>query len=177
MPAEQSHQAAGGSPAPAASTAPKPVRPDGLWLDDLAAGMTFRSGTCEITQAEVTEFASRYDPQLFHLDAEQARGTFFDGLAASGWHTAAITMRLLVTSGVPIATGIIGSDMSVRWPTPTRPGDILHVEITVKAITPSSSRPDRGSVALSYETINQHGEIRQQVTGRIIAWRRPQPPA
>jgi acyl dehydratase len=177
MTSEQLRQASGGSPAPAASTAPKPVRREGLWLDDLAEGMTFRSGTYEVTHAEVTEFASRYDPQLFHLDEGQARGTFFDGLAASGWHTAAVTMRLLVTSGAPIATGIIGSDMSVKWPSPTRPGDILHLDITVDTITASRSRPDRGSVVISYETINQHGEVRQQATGRLIAWRRPQPPA
>jgi acyl dehydratase len=120
---------------------------------------------------------SRYDPQLFHLDEEQARGTFFDGLAASGWHTAAITMRLLATSGVPIATGVIGTDISLKWPAATRPGDIVHLEITVTTITPSPSRPDRASVVLSYETVNQHAEVRQQTSGRIIVWRRPQPPA
>jgi acyl dehydratase len=177
MHSEHLDQAADGSPVPAASTAPMPVQPDGLWLDDLTEGMTFGSGTYEVTQAEVTEFASRYDPQLFHLDEEEAHGTFFGGLAASGWHTAAITMRLLVTSGIPIATGVIGTDISIKWPTPTRPGDILHLEITVKTITPSNSRPDRASVVLSYGTINQRGEIRQQTTGRILAWRQPQPHA
>jgi acyl dehydratase len=162
-------------PAPVASTAPMPVKPDGLWLDDLAEGMTFRTDAYEVTHAEVTEFASRYDPQLFHLDEEQARGTFFEGLAASGWHTAAITMRLLATSDAMIATGVIGTEISLKWPSPTRPGDLLHLEITVGAITPSSSRPDRGSLILSYDTINQHGEIRQQTSGRVLAWRRPQP--
>ena len=159
------------------STAPEPIRPDGLWLDDLAAGMTFRSDTYEVTQAEVVDFASRYDPQAFHLDDAQARGTFFDGLAASGWHTAAITMRLLATSGVPLATGVIGADISIKWPTATRPGDLLHLEITVDEITLSNSRPDRGNVVFSYDTINQHGEFRQRTTGRIIAWRRPRPQA
>lgn len=166
-------QTAVGLPPPAASTAPKPVRGDGLWLDDLAEGMTFRSDTYEVAQAEVTDFASRFDPQLYHLDDEQAQGTFFAGLAASGWHTAAITMRLLATSGVPIATGVIGTDISLRWPSATRPGDVLHLEITIDKIVPSSSRPDRGSVVLSYETVNQHGRIRQQTTGRVIAWVRP----
>jgi acyl dehydratase len=164
------------SPTPVASTAPMPVKPDGLWLDDLAEGMTFRSDDYEVTQAELTEFASRYDPQLFHVDEERARGTFFEGLAASGWHTAAITMRLLTTSDAMIATGVIGTEMSLKWPSPTRPGDLLHLDITVGAITPSSSRPDRASVILSYDTINQHGEIRQHASGRVIAWRRPQPP-
>jgi acyl dehydratase len=167
--------ATAGSSVPPASTAPMPVQRDGLWLDDLTEGMTFRSDTYAVTKAEVTEFASHYDPQLFHLDEEQARGTFFGGLAASGWHTAAITMRLLVSSGVPIATGVIGSEISLKWPTATRPGDILHLEIVVTEIIQSNSRPDRGSVVFSYETVNQHGEIRQQTTGRIIAWRRPRP--
>ena len=157
---------------PGASTAPKPVRPDGPWLDDLAEGMTFRSETYEVTSEEVTEFAARYDPQPFHLDDEQARGTFFDGLAASGWHTAAITMRLLAGSDAAMATGVIGSDISIKWPSPTRPGDVLHLEIIVDTITTSSSRPDRGSVVLTYDTINQHGDVRQHTTGRIIAWRR-----
>ncbi len=159
------------------STAPEPIRADGLWLDDLAAGMTFRSDTYEVTAAEVVDFATRYDPQAFHLDDAQARGTFFDGLAASGWHTAAITMRLLATSGVPLATGVIGADISIKWPTATRPGDLLHLEITVDEITLSNSRPDRGNIVFSYDTINQHGECRQRTTARIIAWRRPRPPA
>lgn len=162
------------SSTPVTSTAPKPVREDGLWLDDLAEGMTFRSDTYEVTEAEVTEFASRFDPQLYHLDAERARGTFFGGLAASGWHTAAITMRLLATSGVAIATGVIGTGISLAWPSATRPGDVLHLDITIEKIIPSSSRPDRGSIMLSYQTVNQHGEIRQQTTGRVLAWRRPQ---
>jgi acyl dehydratase len=162
---------------PAESSAPKPVKPGGLWLDDLAEGMTFHSATYEVTPAEVTEFASRYDPQLFHLDDEQARGTFFDGLAASGWHTAAITMRLLVESGAGLATGVIGADISLKWPSATRPGDVLHLEITVDTITPSSSRPDRANVVFSYDTINQHGEVRQRTTGRVIAWQRPTPAA
>ncbi len=162
---------------PAESSAPKPVNPDGLWLDDLSEGMTFESGIYEITQAELTEFASRYDPQLFHLDPEQARDTFFGGLAASGWHTAAITMRLLVDSGAALATGVIGADISLQWPSATRPGDVLHLKITVDSITPSHSRPDRANVVFSYDTINQHEEVRQRTTARVIAWRRPEPTA
>jgi len=91
------------------------------------------------------------------------------------WHTAAITMRLLATSDAMLATGVIGTEISLKWQSATRPGDLLHLEITVGAITPSGSRPDRGSVILAYETINQYGEIRQQTSGRVIAWRRPQP--
>jgi acyl dehydratase len=154
------------------TVAPKPVAPDGLWLEDFAEGMTFRSDTYELTREEIVEFAQRYDPQLYHLDDAAARGTFFDGLAASGWHTAAITMRLFA-SAVPLATGVIGTDISLRWPSPARPGDVLHLEITVREVTASASRPDRGSVVVFYETVNQDGEIRQQTTARSIAWRRP----
>jgi len=153
-------------------TAPLPVQADGLWLDDLVEQQTFRSDTYAVTPEEIAEFARRYDPQPFHLDEVQARGTFFDGLAASGWLTAAITMRLLVAS-LPIATGIIGSDISLKWPSATRAGDILHLEIRINTIARSSSRPGRGSVGLGFETVNQHGDVRQQVTARLIAWQRP----
>jgi acyl dehydratase len=154
------------------STAPGPTRADGLWLDDLAVGMTFRSDTYEVTEAEIVEFATRYDPQPFHTAPERARDTFFGGLAASGWLTAAITMKLFVEV-VPLATGVIGSDIQLSWKTPTRPGDVLHVEATIDGITVSTSRPDRASVQFSYATINEDGEVRQQTSGRILAWRRP----
>src|SRR5690349_16237543 len=111
--------------------------------------MTFTSDSYEVTAAEVTEFAARYDPQSFHLGEEEARETCFEGLAASGWHTAAITMRLLATSGFRIATGVIGTDVRVAWPSATRPGDVLHVEVTVDTVTRSRSRPNRGSVGVS----------------------------
>jgi acyl dehydratase len=172
MSSSQADRTAGGEPQRQGGSAPRPVRADGLWLDDLAAGAAFRSDTYELTASEIVEFASRYDPQAYHLDPDQAEGTFFDGLAASGWHTAAITMRLLAAS-VPLATGIIGTDIAIKWPTATRPGDVLHLEIRVDSVTFSKSRPDRGNVALSYQTINQHDEVRQRTTARSIAWRRP----
>ncbi|MQY40643.1 hypothetical protein SRB17_86760 [Streptomyces sp. RB17] len=153
-------------------TTPAPVNPDGLWLDDLVEGRTFRSQDYEVSEAEIIRFASQYDPQRFHLNDGEAQNTFFGGLAGSGWHTAAITMRLLATS-VPIATGIVGSDIHLKWPSATRPGDILHVEATIKTATASASRPERGSIVLEYDTVNQHGDVRQRTTGRIIVWRRP----
>lgn len=156
------------------SSAPGPVVTDGLWLDDFSEGQKFRSGDYELTKAELVEFASRFDPQLYHLDEEKARGTFFASLAASGWHTAAITMRLFAQT-VPIATGVIGSDISLKWPSATRPGDRLHLEIVVRELTLSQSRPDRGAVVFFYETVNQDGEVRQQTTARSIAWLNPKP--
>lgn len=158
-----------------AADTPGPVRTDGLWLDDLVEGMTFRSEDYEVTAAEIVEFAGRYDPQAFHLADETARETFFGGLAGSGWGTAAITMRLLATS-VPIATGIIGTEINITWPSPTRPGDVLHVDTVVEKVAVSTSRPNRGSVVLTYNTINQHGDVRQRTSGRIIVWRRPSLP-
>ncbi|GAB17327.1 hypothetical protein GOEFS_027_00030 [Gordonia effusa NBRC 100432] len=153
-------------------TAPMPTRTDGLWLDDLFVGRTFTSGEVELTATTIIEFASQYDPQPFHLDADAAQGTFFDGLVASGWHTAALTMRLY-TDAFPLATGIIGGGVDVTWPSPAVAGDILHLEGAVEEITLSRSRPDRATVVASHQTINQHGEIRQKTTSRLLAWKRP----
>jgi acyl dehydratase len=143
-----------------------------LYLDDLHAGQKFSTETETVTEAEIKSFAQRFDPQRFHLDDEYARSTLFGGLAASGWHTAAITMRLNVTSGPPIAGGIVGGGGEINWPTPTRPGDVLHVESEVMEITPSRSRPDRGTVLLRSETLNQKGEIVQLSKMKLVVPRR-----
>src|SRR6516162_8306038 len=116
-----------------------------LYLDDLHVGQPFTSGTHVIDETQIKAFARQFDPQPFHLDDEVAKATLFGGLAASGWHTAAITMRLIVSSGAPIAGGIIGGGGELSWPLPTRPGDVLHVVMEVVETTPSRSRPDRGS--------------------------------
>jgi acyl dehydratase len=97
-----------------------------LYFDDLSVGQRFISGGYQIDEAQIKAFAKEFDPQPFHLDAEAANATFFGGLVASGWHTAAITMRLLVQSGMPIAGGLIGAGGEITWPKPTRPGDMLH---------------------------------------------------
>ena len=102
-----------------------------LYLEDLQVGQRFVSGTHRIDEEQIRAFAEQFDPQPFHLDAEAAQGTLFGGLVASGWHTAAVTMRLLVESGLPIAGGIIGAGAEITWPGPTRPGDTLHVESEV----------------------------------------------
>jgi acyl dehydratase len=121
---------------------------------------------------QITAFAREFDPQPFHLDDEAAKATLFGGLAASGWHTAAVTMRLLVQSGLPIAGGIIGSGGELSWSKPARPGDALSVESEVLEITPSRSRPDRGSARIRSETRNQNGEIVQTFTARLVVPRR-----
>ncbi|HEY0296153.1 MAG TPA: MaoC family dehydratase [Bordetella sp.] len=145
----------------------------GIYLEDLAVGAVFRSGTHTMSVAEITQFARQYDPQVFHLDDARARETLFGGLAASGWHTAAVTMRLLVDGGMPIATGLIGAGTELSWPRPVRPGDTLRVETTVLAITPSKSKPDRAIVLCQSNTLNQRGEIVQQSTAKLVVFRRP----
>jgi len=144
-----------------------------LWLEDIEVGSRYRTSDHEITTAEIVEFASRFDPQPFHLGESGAAGTIFESLAASGWHTAAITMRLVVTSGIPIATGIIGASIELRWPTPTRPGDVVHVDLTVTGVVPSRTKPERGFVTCAYDTVNQVGDVRQRTTAQLLAFRRP----
>jgi acyl dehydratase len=144
-----------------------------LYLEDLSPGDRFTSGEHALDEAQIIEFAQRFDPQPFHLDPQAAKGTLFQGLAASGWHTAAVTMRLLVTSGIPLADGIIGSGGELQWPQPTRPGDVLHVESEVLEITPSRSKPDRAMVLMRCETKNQRGEVLQRFSPRMVVFRRP----
>src|SRR5438270_4313466 len=145
-----------------------------LWLEDLAVGQQYSSGTHMVTAEEIKEFASRYDPQPFHMDEAAARGTMFGGLAASGWHTAAITMRLSVQS-FPLASGIIGSGGELRWPWPVRPGDTLQVKSEILEIIPSKSKPDRGVVRVKLTTTNQNGEIVQTFSPRLVVFKRPSP--
>jgi acyl dehydratase len=140
----------------------------GLFLGDLHVGQRFTSGTHLIDEAQIKTFAIQFDPQPFHLDDAAAKGTLFGGLAASGWHTAAVTMRLLVDGGAPIAGGIIGVQGEVTWPQPTRPGDILTVQSEILEIRPSRSNADRGTVTMRCETLNQRGEIVQRMTATLI---------
>jgi acyl dehydratase len=144
-----------------------------LYLDDLHVGYRHTSGTYTIDEAEIKAFAHQFDPQPFHLDDAAARGSPFRGLAASGWHTAAITMRLQVDSGPPLAGGIIGAGGEIDWPRPTRPGDTLRVESEVLEVTPSKSRPDRGMITLRSRTLNQRDEAVQTLTVKLIVPRRP----
>ena len=145
-----------------------------LYFDELHVGQRFTSGTYPIDEEQIKVFAKQFDPQPFHLDAEAAKGTLFEGLVASGWHTAAITMRLLVEGGMPIAGGVIGAGAEISWPRPTRPGAILRVESEIVELRPSRSRPDRGLATIRSETGNQLGEIVVQVlVAKLVVPRRP----
>ena len=145
-----------------------------LYLDDLSIGQAFESDSVQVEREAMLNFAQDFDPQPFHLSPEHAEKSVFGALAASGWHTAALTMKQLVAS-VPLASGIIGLDIQLSWPTPTYPGDLLHVRSTVQAIEPSSSKPDRGVVTMLMETRNQNGKVVQRATGKLLVFRRPQP--
>ena len=144
-----------------------------LYLEDFTVGQRFVSATHRIDADQIKAFASRFDPQPFHTDDVAAQTSFFKGLAASGWHTAAITMSLLVKSDMPIAGGLIGAGGEISWPRPTRPGDVLQVESEILAVTPSRSRPERGTITVKSETRNQNGEVLQVLTSKMLVWRKP----
>lgn len=148
-----------------------------LYLDDLPAGRRFTSRTHALDEGQITAFAREFDPQPFHMDRRAAESTLFHELVASGWHTAAITMRLQVEGGLPIAGGIVGLGGELAWPHPTRPGDVLQVESEVAEVVPSRSRPDRGVVTVRSETRNQRGEVVQTTTMKLLVPRRPEPRA
>jgi acyl dehydratase len=143
-----------------------------LGFEDFHVGQRFVSGTHLMDRESIKAFARAFDPQPFHLDETAAKATFFGGLVASGWHTAAVTMRLQVEQGLPIAGGIIGIGGELSWPKLTRPGDTLQVLSEVKAVIPSRSRPDRGVVRMRSETRNQRDEVVQILDAKLLVPRR-----
>ena len=145
----------------------------GLYLEDFHVGQRFTSATHALDSAQIKAFAARFDPQPFHLSETDADNSFFQGLAASGWHTASITMSLLVKSGMPIAGGLIGAGGEITWPQATRPGDVLQATSEILAVTPSRSKPERGMITVRTETKNQKGEVLQILTSKMLAWRKP----
>jgi acyl dehydratase len=138
------------------------------YLEDLQLGQRFVSESTCLSREEILAFAERYDPQPFHLEDAAAEASLFGGLAASGWHTAALTMRMLVQGGLPLAGGLVGMQMSTSWPTPTRPTDTLHVESEVLDIVRSRSRPEQGIVTVRSETKDLSGEVRQVLTANLM---------
>lgn len=143
------------------------------YLDDFAVGQIYRSGSIRVDADQIKSFAADFDPQPAHLDPAAAEHTFFRGLAASGWHTAALTMRLLVESDLKPAGGIVGLGFEeFRWPRPVRPGDELSLQIDVLAVRPSQSRPDQGLIKIRATTLNQAGEAVQIQVGTLLVPRR-----
>jgi len=145
-----------------------------LYWEDLHIGRRFTSGQYEMNEARMKEFAAEFDPQPFHLDHEAGVKSMFKGLAASGWHTAAVTMRLLVQSDLALSEGIVGVGGEISWPRPTRAGDILHVECEVLEMIPSRSKPMQGIAKIRNTTLNQNNEVVQVFTASVIVFRKNQ---
>ena len=141
-----------------------------LYLDDLKVGDIFISEKYHLNADKIKKFAHEFDPQDFHIDEDLAEDTFFKGLAASGWHTAAITMKLL-TASLPFAHGVIGAGGEIKWPQPTRPNDILHVKSIIKEIKPSRSKPNQALLFVESETLNQHNEVCQNLTAKLLSFK------
>jgi len=144
-----------------------------LYLDDLHVGQRFVSDPHRLDAEQIKAFAAEFDPQPFHLDEEAAKKSLFGGLAASGWHTAALSMRMLVES-VPLADGLIGAELQLAWPRPTRPGMTLQMFSEVVDITPSRSKPNMAIVTMRNETRDQDGEALQIFTVKMPVFKRPQ---
>ncbi|WP_127104957.1 MaoC family dehydratase [Pararhodobacter zhoushanensis] len=145
-----------------------------LYLEDFAPGQTYGSGTLTVTGADVIRFATEFDPQPFHLDAEAAKGSLFRGLAASGWHTAAMTMKLLQGGELTPAGGIIGAGFEeLNWPRPVRPGDVLRVHSEILDVRASQSRPTQGLIKVRGTTFNQDDKPVQVFVGHLIVQARP----
>jgi acyl dehydratase len=149
--------------------------PTTLFLEDLRVGQRFSSGLYHMEEARMKTFAAEFDPQPFHLDETAAQRTVFRGLAASGWHTAAATMRLMVGS-LPFAGGMVGLGGEIAWPKPTRPGDTLRVDSEIVDIVQSRSKPNQGVVVVRSTTLNQNGDHVQAFTAKILVFRRPGDP-
>jgi acyl dehydratase len=148
--------------------------PDVLYFEDLTVGRRFESASARIDADQIKTYARQYDPQPFHLDEAAAQASLFAGLAASGWHTAGFTMRLIVDGPFRPAGGVIGASIDeLRWPRPVRPGDSLHVVSEVLESRPSSSRPTIGIVRVRHTTINQQGEPVQDLVANHVVQRRP----
>ena len=140
-----------------------------VFFEDLKPGQIFSSKTIRVDAGEITSFATKYDPQPFHLDEATARNTFFRGLAASGWHTAALTMKLLVESDFKPAGGFIGAGLEeLRWPKPVRPGDELRMTVEILEVRSSRSKPHQGIAKIKTTTLNQHGKAVQVYVAQIV---------
>src|SRR5438477_3163361 len=144
------------------------------YLEDFSAGQKFGSGRLKVDAERIKRFAAEFDPQPFHLDEAAAAQSIFRGLAASGWHTAAMTMKLLVESELKPAGGIVGAGFDeFKWPRPVRPGDELYLESEILEVRPSKSRPEQGLIKVRTTTKNQTGEPVQVSIGHLVVPRRP----
>ena len=151
----------------------EPPKTPGLYLEDISVGDRFSGGAIAVTVETIKAFAREFDPQPFHTDEALARSTFFRGLAASGWHTASLTMSLVVQA-LPIAGGVIGGGVDeLRWPAPLRPGDELRLEGEIMEVRPSRTKPGQGLVRVRTTTLNREGQAVQTMIANLVVPRRP----
>jgi acyl dehydratase len=149
---------------------------DSVYLEDLTVGQRFSNGPVKLLAEDIKAFARQFDPQPFHLDEAAAERSMFGRLAASGWHTAALTMRLLVTGGPKFGWGFIGAGGEVSWPRPAYVDDELTLHAEIIEITPSRSKPDRGMARVRLVMKNQRDEVVQDMVARVLVPRRPAAP-
>ncbi len=144
------------------------------YFEDLQVGDKFNTAEYEMTAEEIMAFGKKFDPQTFHTDPVAATGTLFGRLVASGWHTAAVSMRLMVLGEMALDGGVIGQGMeNLRWPRPVLPGDRLHVVTEIMELRPAPARPERGLIKLRCRTSNQDGKVVQEMTATLLVARRP----
>ena len=144
------------------------------YFENLHVGYRFESETFEVTEKAIVDFANDFDPQPFHLDLDAAKRSVFQGLVASGWHTAAMSMRLFVTGDLRLAGGSVGLSVDeLQWPRPVRPGDTLRLQTEIVELRPSRSKPDRGIIRIRNVTTNQNGEVVQTFLASVLVRRRP----
>jgi acyl dehydratase len=144
------------------------------YLEDFAVGQVFNSARTRVDKEQIVTYAKQFDPQPFHLDEEAARKSPFHGLAASGWHTAGMTMRMMLDGEFKPAGGILGVGFDdLSWPRPVRPGDELHAKSEILEVRPSKSRPDRGMIRVRTTTYNQKDQPVMAFTGNLLVPRRP----
>jgi acyl dehydratase len=149
-----------------------------LYLEDFAVGQKYRTGRIRVDAEAIKAFATAFDPQPFHVDEDAARASFFQGLCASGWHTAALTMRLLVEGDLKPAGGIIGAWADeMKWPCPVRPDDELEVEAEILAVRHSESRPSQGFLKVRTTTLNQHRQPVQVLVINLLVQAKEAPAA
>jgi len=139
-----------------------------MLYEDFTVGMKFRSRDMVVSLEDVIAFAKAFDPQPFHTDPEAAKATFFKEHVASGWHTSAVTMRL-ITESLPVAGGIVGAGVDeLRWPTALRPGDTIHLESEVVEMRTFKSRTDTGLVKFLVKTVAQDGRVVQSMMPNVF---------
>ena len=144
-----------------------------IYLEDISVGQKFTAGSMTVTEESIIAFARQFDPQDFHTDPVKAKDTVFGGLVASGWHTASMSMRMILDATPKMKGGMIGRQVEkIGWPMPVRAGDVLSIEVEIMELRPSATNPSRGTIRTKNTTFNQKHEIVQEMEAIIFIPRR-----